>query len=493
MNAFRLPGLIVVIGLLVGGLVIDQTRAAPEVIERAIGLPGTAVAPDEAISSTWLCAASTAGDNNSANAEVVMANTRPTPARAAISVFRGSASPAGGAEVTELDVDLPAQASTSIRLADLAPNSEIVSIAVEIDSGGVLVDKIASGPAGVARTACATDASTNWVVTSGATTPGSRLQLVVFNPFPGEATVDIDFVSEVGTRRPEDLIGVHVPARTSRVIEVGDFVAASENITSFVRVRAGQVVSEAIQTFDGSAAPLGLSVITGVPASAEAWYFAGVTPAAGPARLTVVNPNDEQVRVDVEVYPAGGERFIEPFEVVLQPGQSDIVDLESTGRLSEISSFSLIARSLDDQLIVVGVEQRPAVAEPDPIAELVELEVDAPSTGFAASAGQAMPANRLYATADITADDDRSALHIFNPSADSIVTGQVTISIDGASRDVPFEVGPERTIRIPFAEIATGRYSIVIDGSGPIVATREITGLSSRSWAPLLPASDSIE
>ncbi len=48
MNAFRLPGLLVVIGLLVGGLVIDQSREAPEVAERAIGLPGTAVAPDDA-------------------------------------------------------------------------------------------------------------------------------------------------------------------------------------------------------------------------------------------------------------------------------------------------------------------------------------------------------------------------------------------------------------------------------------------------------------
>lgn len=44
MNAFRIPGLLVIVGLLIGGLVLDQTREPPEVIERAIGLPGTAVA-----------------------------------------------------------------------------------------------------------------------------------------------------------------------------------------------------------------------------------------------------------------------------------------------------------------------------------------------------------------------------------------------------------------------------------------------------------------
>ena len=32
------------------------------------------------------------------------------------------------------------------------------------------------------------------------------------------------------------------------------------------------------------------------------------------------------------------------------------------------------------------------------------------------------------------------------------------------------------------------RFALKINASGPLVATREITGLSSRSWAPLLPA-----
>ena len=63
---------------------------------------------------------------------------------------------------------------------------------------------------------------------------------------------------------------------------------------------------------------------------------------------------------------------------------------------------------------------------------------------------------------------------------------------DGASREIPFEVGSQRTSRIPLAEIATGRYSLRLDASGPIVATREITGLSSRSWAPMLPGADGV-
>ena len=341
------------------------------------------------------------------------------------------------------------------------------------------------------KPACASDASTNWVVTSGSTIPGSSLQLVVFNPFPDFATVDIDFVSEVGTRTPEDLIGLTIPSRASRVVDVGEVVAASENISSFVRVRSGRVVVEGIQLFDGTGAPQGLSVISGAPTPANEWTFAGVTPAAGPAGLAVVNPNDTEVQVDIEVFPAGAERFVEPFQVILQPGQNDVVDLVAEGRLAGVSSFSLVARASDDSGIIAGMAQRPEVEEPDPENEIIEVDdVDVPNTGFAASLGQPVAAEKLFTTVDIAEGDERSALHVFNPADDTFVTVVATIAVDGASREVELEVGPQRTTRVPLSDLGTGRYSLSLEASGPVVATREITGLSSRSWAPLLPGTD---
>lgn len=493
MNAFRLPGLLVVVGLLVGALTVDQSRAEPDVVEQEIRVPGPAVASDDARSSTWFCAASTSTQDGLADSEVVLANTLLSNASAAVSVFVGSAEPQVDAPVTELTVALPALSLTSLRLADLAPNSPAVSIAVEVDGGGVVVDKISSGPTGVDRSACAIDGSREWVITSGSTVPGSRLQLVVFNPFPDDAVVDVDFVSEVGARSPEDLVALHVPAKSSRVIEIGDVFAASERITTFVRVRSGRVVAEGIQSFDGTESPLGLSVITGAPATAESWTFPGISPTVGPARLIVVNPSETRVRVEVEVYPAGGERFVEPFEVVLQPGQTDVVDLSGAGRLDGISSYSVVAKSLDGPLIVAGLEQRPEIEEPDPLDAVTAIEVAAPSTGFASSVGQAVAARSLFTVVDVPEDDQRSALHIFNPAPDTFVTMKGTISVDGASRDLRLEVGPLRTLRVPLADVNTGQYVIEIEASGPLIAAREITGLSSRSWSPMLPAFSTIE
>ena len=489
MSAFRLPGLAIVIGLLVGAVVLDQQRSAPETITQEIRLPAASVRGADALSSTWFCAAATS-EQGLADSEVLLSNTLPNARTATISVFEGSSLPANDAAVDEMTLALEPLTTTSLRLADLR-DAEVVSVAVEVDGGGVLVDKISTGPTGVARTACADDGSTEWALTSGSTVPGSRLQLVVFNPFPDFATVDIEFISSVGARTPEGLIGLPIPARSSRVIEVGDFVASSENITSFVRVRSGRVVSETIQSFDGTGAPEGLSVFTGAPAPAETWTFPGVTPGAGPARVVVVNPSESRIRANVEIFPAAAERFVEPFEVVLQPGQGEVIDLNAP-RLDGIASFTTVVRSLDGPLIIAGFEQRPAVVEPDPVAEAVELEVDAPSTGFAAAAGQPVLSTSVFTTVDVAEGDERSAIHIFNPADDTFARITGTVVVDGASREVTIEVGPQRTARVVLAEIATSRYSLRLDSSEPIVATREITGLSSRSWAPMLPGADGV-
>ena len=488
MKVFRIPGLAVVISLLVGAIVIDQGVSSVEADEVSAAVGVSTVADDQASSSTWFCSAATDSDGL-ADSEIVLANTGPSPARAIVSAFQGSNEALNDAPVNEQVIELPGLSIESLRLADLAPDSPVISVAVEVDRGGVLVDKISSGPTGVARTACASEASTDWVVTSGSTVPGSQLQLVVFNPFPDFATVDVDFVSEAGTRTPEDLIGLTIPARASRIIDVSDVVAASEAITSFVRVRSGRVVVEGIQSFDGQGAPQGLSVISGAPSPALEWTFAGVTPAAGPAGLVVVNPNETEIRVDIEVFPAGAERFVEPFQVILQAGQNDVVDLVAEGRLAGVSSFSLVARANDGSPIIAGMQQRPEAEEPDPENEVIEVEeVDVPNTGFAASLGQPFASDQLFTTVDIDEDDERSALHVFNPAGDTFVTLLATVAVDGASREIELEVGPQRTIRVPLSELGTGRYSLRLDASSPIVATREITGLSSRSWAPLLPS-----
>ena len=184
MNAARIPGIVLVISMLVGGLVLDQARTDIVRSSDEVLSPVPAVAASEARSSTWFCAAGTADDSGLADALVVLANTTSTATTAVVSVFPGGPDPQPDQQIDEIVLDLEPLSLIDLRLADLAPGSPVVSIAVEVDGGGVLVDKISSGATGVARTPCATDGSTEWVVTSGSTTPGARLQLWRSIPFP---------------------------------------------------------------------------------------------------------------------------------------------------------------------------------------------------------------------------------------------------------------------------------------------------------------------
>lgn len=95
-------------------------------------------------------------------------------------------------------------------------------------------------------------------------------------------------------------------------------------------------------------------------------------------------------------------------------------------------------------------------------------------------------------TVDLVEGDERSAIHIFNPADDTFVQVEASIIADGASRAVPLEVGPLRTLRVPLAELGSGRFTLRLDASGPIVASREVTGLSARSWAPFVPGADGV-
>jgi len=488
-RTFRLPGLLIVLSLIIGGLVLDSQLddAAPEAVE--LVSPAPLVAPDSARSTTWFCAAGTADEGGRADALVTLANSSVDDKVAVVSVFRGGQEASVDNVVDELVVDLPGQSTVSLRPADLAEGSPVVSLAVEVDGGGVVVDKVVSGETGVDRAPCSTNGSDVWVVSSGQTTPGARLQMVVFNPFPDDAVVDVEFVTKNGVRTPEDLAALHIPSRSSRVVEIGDVVAAADAISGFVRARSGRVVVEAIQSFDGSGAPLGLSVIAGAPASAEAWYFPGVTPGLGPSRVIVVNTSDALVRADVEYYPAGAERFIEPFGLTLQPGQNEIVDLRTDGRLAGIESFSLVVRSLDGPRIVAGLEQQPATEEPDAVDQLTGTEVAAPTTGFAASPGQPQVSERSLMIVDVTEGDTGSVLQVFNPASDSFAVVEATVFAEGASRQVTLEVGPLRTLQVPFSELAVGSFVLELDASTPVVSSRQITGLSSRSWAPAVAAS----
>ena len=132
MKAFRVPGLIVVVGLLVGAVIIDRGLNLEESVAEATTVAVSSVAAEDALSSTWFCAAASEAAGL-ADSEIVLANTRPVASRAVISVFQGGTQALIDAPVVEQVLELSPLAVDSVRLADLAPESEYMSVAVEVN------------------------------------------------------------------------------------------------------------------------------------------------------------------------------------------------------------------------------------------------------------------------------------------------------------------------------------------------------------------------
>ena len=81
----------------------------------------------------------------------------------------------------------------------------------------------------------------------GTTVLGAEQWLTLFNPFPGDAVVDLTFFTDTGVEAPGDAQGV-VIAGTSRLsIPVHDLVPRRDAVATRVTTRRGRVIAEQVQ------------------------------------------------------------------------------------------------------------------------------------------------------------------------------------------------------------------------------------------------------
>ena len=105
---------------------------------------------------------------------------------------------------------------------------------------------------GADQAPCSTFSSDTWYFPAVVTTRDATARLTLFNPFPGDASVDIEVAFDTGVRQPTALSGLVVPAGTTRVVDLGEQVQRREQFSVTVETRSGGVVAELAQRFDGS-------------------------------------------------------------------------------------------------------------------------------------------------------------------------------------------------------------------------------------------------
>lgn len=475
----RLALVLVLVAALAGAGYVERERApsAAEGPTAGFGRVAPLVASDDVLGSTWYCAAGSSDADGPADHTVVVSNPGGVDREATVTVVPGTADP-----VTTV-VDVPAASIERVHLADLV-EAPAAAAMVEVDGGGVAVTHELVGPTGADRGPCASTSSDTWHFAWGDTSRDARSLVALFNPFPGDAVVDFEFVTVDGSRAPQALTGVVVPGRSVVVADVGEEVARRDQVSTTVTARTGRIVAERIQTFDdteemleGAEPRRALTVDLGVTQLMDIWVHPGARLAEGSTeRVVVYNPGSSTAEIDVEVLVADPEwGGIEPFELTVGPQRYEVLDLSDQSRLAERFEDGPIEATV----VVRSLNGVPVVAE-----RVTVVPTSANGPGVSASTGSPLIGRTQLVVDPRPQGADDSVVALVNPHAEGIVTGTIRVLARGSDRELDgyedFEIPAGGRLLLDDLSdgvTAAGSSMLVIESSRPLaVGTRARSG-----------------
>ncbi|HUQ40266.1 MAG TPA: DUF5719 family protein, partial [Acidimicrobiales bacterium] len=406
----RAPLIAVLAALLTAAFGADTLIAAHRAPAAGPLVMARAAAPG-ALASTWYCGGGTATPGGVADAEVIIANPGTEPLAADI-----TAVPSLGARATRR-LSVPPRGRVVVRPRELV-QAPFAAAFVRLHGGGGVVEEGVSGPLGFDLAPCATSGSRQWFLAEGATTKGSTLLLMLFNPFPEDAIVDMAFATDQGRAVPSDLQGVVVPPMGLVAIDVGQHVRRREAVATRVSTRSGRLVVHKVQT-RVDPGQRGLSVALAAPAAQREWSFAeGVVSTEMFERFHVYNPSTREAEVEVELSLEEG--VVEPLGLTVPPGER----------------LSLLAN--DEPSIGRGVPHAATVRSLNGVDVVVERSLDLTGArpGRTVAPGATSPATRWLAAAGVVSDGLDEWIVAFNPGP-----RRVTLSVAAMTqgRRVPLQ------------------------------------------------------
>jgi hypothetical protein len=374
-------------------------------------------------------------------------------------------------------IDVAARTRTDVRLSDIL-QAPYVSALVETDGGLLAVAHELVGPTGTGTGPCASSASSSWTFPVGTTHLGARQVFVAFNPFPQQAVLDFGFEVDEGghpvTRQTDKLRGLVVPPGHTVAIDITDIIQVRSQIATTVTTRSGvgRVVVDQLVVADGSGKqPAQLSVMLGAPDANRAWAFTdGRAVDDGVSTTYVVyNPGPNTVTADLVINVDAANTDIEPYTVTVRPGEYATIPLDQDTRVPTKVGYWAAVRSRTDDPIVVG---RIVVAS-GKTAPGVEYSIGTP---LAAT-------DWLVARAGLVAGSDPAAgavsMAVANLSSTDTVMITISAVADGTTTVLPaydhVTLAPgDRTIVAVDAQLpgADPGRSLRVTSSGPVTVTQ---------------------
>ncbi len=445
-------GVVVVVlaGLLVAGRG-DSALDRPSV-GRTRAFPASAVASGE-LAQTWYCAGGSANGSGD-DVTYILTNVGTTDRVAALSMVVDS-----GPLVTAT-VAVPAGSTVATPASSIASSATAGAI-VEIDGGDVAVEHALGG---IRAAPCASGTSDRWYSANGSTTPGATELVYVLNPFPEPAVVTITAATEGGLDTPRSLEALPVRAQSVVVVDLGQHVLRRQVAAVTVDARAGHVVVDRIQRFDGSDGRVGSELSLAAPATSTTWQFpdAGVEAGSTSSESWHIFAPDGATEVSLEPVPDGGGS-LNPVTVPLGSGGQGVVTAAELG-ITAGQGYSMTVRSLDGEGVVV------------------EREVDGRDDGrrgWSSALGAPEAGSRWVLAAGESSATTLESISVLNVGADPVtvrfsqVTSAGLVPLPGL--EAVDLAASQRTRRDLGAVLLASPLAVVVEADGEVVVARRIS------------------
>jgi hypothetical protein len=344
---------------------------------------------------------------------------------------------------------LPGPGASAIPLSNVLSLGLSPSV-VEFTTAPAAAGVVAMGEGLLAADLCPSSASKVWVLPGGTTIQDRPLDLQLFNPFPEDALVTVEAISEEGFEPAPELERVSVPGRSWRTLALGEVLPFRQRLSLTVQTEQGRIIPAMVQSSGTDRA-----VWTDVGRS-EVWEFPLVAVGQLQPFLAVANSGTLEVTYSLDVFTADG------------PVEGVVDGLIPAGGHDRISVAGLADGAYALRLRADG-----------PVSAVVVGEADGQ---VAATSGAPLAARRWMLPGAGANSAARSSLWFLNTGAESITVTYQLLDAGGTVENPGKIILSAGTVRRVLLD-QVGVSGVIAESTGPFSAawSAEIDGATAFS------------
>lgn len=174
-----------------------------------------------------------------------------------------------------------------------------VAALVEMPTSDAAAAVVVSRESAAAAAGCTPASTGTLVVLGGSTNTGETLDLVLTNPYAGDAVVSVSSSSETGVDSATEIASILVPTRTTVVRPLETLLTLRQSLTVRLEVQRGAIHAALVQAGSDDVA-----VFEGVE-PAQDWWLPSLAVRGSSNRLVIANTSPVPVDVVVDTYEGG--------------------------------------------------------------------------------------------------------------------------------------------------------------------------------------------